>query len=74
MLNDAMQQLISKVFTELPCLACTDYRSDFFKARLGNVFLQLERGEKISVSRDELTRSCCKRAAERHFLTYLRPA
>jgi hypothetical protein len=56
---------ISRVFTALPCLGCSDWRSDRVKAAIGRIYLALEAGENLALPpRERLLRGCCKMADE----------
>jgi hypothetical protein len=54
---------INRVFTELPCLSCNDWRADRLKARIGEVYL-LARDGKPLPKMDPVLTGCCRRAAE----------
>lgn len=64
---------ISRVFTQLPCLSCGDWRSDRVKAAIGRVYLAVEAGEKLSAlpAREQLLRGCCKMPNEGTSITLL---
>jgi hypothetical protein len=64
---------LNEVFTELQCLSCTDYRSDFCKARLGAYFLACEAGQQPKMTRQDLTRNCCKHLHADDGITILSP-
>ena len=67
---------ISRVFTQLPCLSCGDWRSDRIKAAIGQIYLAVEAGEKLSAlpAREQLLRGCCKMPDEGTSITFLKAA
>jgi hypothetical protein len=61
MLPGMNQTSESEVFTVLPCLACTSWRSDRLKTRLGAIYLALLRGERVqAMPLDQMLRGCCR--------------
>lgn len=63
---NAAEEAINAVYRELGCLACPHWKADAIRARIGAVYLAVERGESVTLpSRDVLTRGCCRRGDDR---------
>jgi hypothetical protein len=53
---------ISRVFTAIPCMGCTDWRGDAMRAHVGAVYLAVLHGKPLPpmLAVGEIPKSCCK--------------
>lgn len=45
---NAAEEAINAVYRELGCLACPHWKADAIRARIGAVYLAVERGESVT--------------------------
>jgi hypothetical protein len=68
-----VDEQISHVFTQLPCLSCNNPQRDFCLAQLGAFFLAHEAGQQPKLPRELLFRRCCKNNHAADGITYVMP-